>query len=380
MSKENKPYVGVITFHAAYNVGSALQAYATQQILDRLGFDNEIIDYRTRSQTLFYRKLLTLEFGKNEFFYRLLRMPEKKLLLKRAQKFDSFLEEHLRVSKRSYSNYEELHSANTQYSVLFSGSDQVWNENCVEFRSESADSIRAYFLDFQELPGKKVSYASSIGTMTDEQLQKYFTCLNTFDSIAVREKSAALRLEAMLGRPVYNVLDPTLLLNSNDYSRLGMYRPDVGQRYLLFYTLANYKKLLRWTGFLEQYAEKLGMPVICLSPLKKVFSKNMRMLTDAGPIDFLSYLQNAELVVTDSFHATAFSVNFGVPVFALSDSKDRRKTELLERFGLEGRIIGEMQELENIDDYSCNYDKAQEELKIQRQSSISYLEKAISGD
>ena len=149
--------IGLFTFHAAHNYGSVLQAYATQNFIKKCGFECEIINYRMPNQKKFYNNLYSFSFGFKKGIQKLMRFSEHKERKKRANKFEKFISDDLKTTVREYSGYEQLTSIVRKYDVLISGSDQVWNENCVaEFHTEPKNSIYPFYLKFDNIKAKKM--------------------------------------------------------------------------------------------------------------------------------------------------------------------------------------------------------------------------------
>lgn len=370
--------VGIMTFHAAYNFGSALQAYATQAVVDHLGYANEIINYRLKNQATYYGSLYTFKFGFKAGLRRCFRILEDRKRRRRAAKFENFIQNRLRLGAKRYKTYGALKDANLGYDILLSGSDQIWNKNCVaEFATEPEDSILAYFLGFQDHSARRVSYASSIGSMKEEQIRAYVPYLARYDALSVREADSARMLSVMLERPVRTALDPTLLLDANEWNLPELYRP--AGRYVFLYTLGSAKKLRLWSDSIVRFAGRFGLKVICIAPLCKVTAPGIKEYVDAGPFDFLSYLKNAEVVLTDSYHGTAFSVNFGVPFYTMSKTADFRSRQLLENVRLQNRMVDAPADLDGIRDYACNFAQARHLLAKAREQSVGYLRDALAG-
>ena len=115
-----KKTVGIITFHASHNYGSMLQAYALQQVILSLGFECEIINFRTLRQKTFYKPIWERGniFGK--FKRLLLYAPFHNKLLKKHQLFEEFLQTEFRLSKKEYATLHELEQANLRYDYYIS--------------------------------------------------------------------------------------------------------------------------------------------------------------------------------------------------------------------------------------------------------------------
>ena len=207
--------------------------------------------------------------------------------------------------------------------------------------------------------------------MKKDEIEKYLNYLEKFQSISIRESEGAELLSSMLGRTVYNTLDPTLMLNSEGWKLDGTYSVD--EDYIFVYTLNRFKAANEFVKNAKDLAKKLGKKVVCVSPLSNILDKDIETHADFGPLDFLSYIRCASLVITDSFHGTAFSVNFRVPFYNIGKGQDSRKVQLLKKLGLESRICGNFEELIYLNDCACEFDEATKRLNEERYKTRQYL-------
>lgn len=371
--------VGLITYHAAYNFGSVLQAYGTIRTIEKLGFQVETIDYRTPSQTFWYQTDFSHKKGLRSMIdnwgFQFIRSARKE----RARKFEEFIDRFLNPTSQRYTCYDQIRDAKFHYDILVSGSDQVWNFGCGEFKYEPQEAILPYFLDFGK-PQKRVAYASSFGNQTLRNIRKYKNRLCSYDSLSTREPIIRDYMETVTERDVELVCDPTWLLDKDEWlSMPGIYRPEVERPYIFVYALYwNFRSLNRWLPAIKQLAKKLGMDVYCISPLNYCNDKEINMLQDAGPLDFLSYIGNASLVITNTFHGTIFSMNFERPFFSCCVQPGSRQGQMLALCGLEDRIINSPSELLEDDDYELDFKNSSNEIRDLRAKSINYLNKALN--
>lgn len=377
MNVNNK--IGLITYHAAYNFGSVLQAYGTILTIEKFGFQVETIDYRTPSQTFWYQTDFSHKKGIRSMIdnwgFQFIKSARKE----RARKFEEFIAKFLNPTSQKYTCYDQIRDAKFPYDILVSGSDQVWNIGCGEFKYEPQEAILPYFLDFGN-PQKRVAYASSFGNQTLRNIRKYKNRLCSYDSLSTREPIIRDYMETVTERDVELVCDPTWLLDKDEWLSLpGIYRPEVERPYIFVYALYwNFRSLNRWLPAIKQLAKKLEMDVFCISPLNYCNDKEINMLQDAGPLDFLSYIGNASLVITNTFHGTIFSMNFERPFFSCCVQPGSRQGQMLALCGLEDRIINSPSELLEDDDYELDFKNSSNEIRDLRAKSINYLNKALN--
>lgn len=375
--------VGLMTFHAAHNYGSVLQAYATQKNIENLGYDCEIINYRLPNQLEYYNKLISTKFGKKAFLRGILSLSEFLQRREKREKFESFIHEKLRLSNGEIHTFQELSKMSLPYATLVTGSDQVWNTHCTaEFANEPADSIRGYFLDFGPDSIKRIAYSASIGSMSKDEIAVFQKQLQKYDAISVREKDGAEIISRLLNRSVENTLDPTLLLNRKEWLDFAGEPKTVPQNpYIFVYTLTkSTKQYYKMLSEIKAFAKRRNLEVVCVSPFRPGLLNGVKTDNACGPLDFLQYLANASLVITDSFHGTAFSINLEVPFYTLNIGRDFRKQLLLEKVKLFDRLIHSTEDFIEIKDYSCDFTESRKLLEKERECSIQYLRNALAVD
>jgi polysaccharide pyruvyl transferase WcaK-like protein len=261
------------------------------------------------------------------------------------------------------------------YDIYVAGSDQIWNPSCISNKSV-LDKI--YFLEFAKDGPKKISYASSIGgykfSATEELLVKEY--LNKFDSISVREKATQLYLQGLLEKQVQHVLDPTLLLDKNEWLRVSEVSSEFvpNERYILLYTVPKTPLIKK---VVEELSKKLQIKVIAIDQGLSAGVKVDKQIRDAGPKEFLRLFACAEFVITDSFHGVCYSLNFERPFVAVSVGVHSSRIEsLLNLVGLDDRLINNDSLIKDIK-IEYNYLHAYQMLSIERGKSLEYISEAL---
>lgn len=373
--------VGIITVHCLPNWGSVLQAYALQQIIKRLGFEVENIDYRfpnefhwERGKKWGMKPPLTLRNMfrsiKNTAMYTMNLKARPLMYL-----LDLFIKNNMKLSKR-YINYNELHKNPPIYDIYVSGSDQIWNPNTML-------GDYSYMFDFAPVDAKIISYASSFScrNIPESMKPQYKRHLSRYASITVRENNGKLIINELLGRDAKVVLDPSLLLDGNEWSLLSMSGRKclLPPKYILCYMLAyTYSADEPMSILLTRVQEKFKWPVIMLKNSPCNFTGEQFVLPKnygVGIPEFLYLIQNASIVVSSSFHGTAFALNMGIPLVALAkENEDDRIASLVSNIGLANDILVMESEVEN-KRFSPFYDvaKEQDRLNSLRKMSIDYL-------
>ena len=176
--------IGIITYHAPYNFGSTLQAYATQEKLKSFGYAIEIVNYRMLPQKEAY-SLIRKNSGKREFLLDLEQLPVFPQKRKRGQRFEKFFNSYLNLTQE-FADPEQFQALSANYNVMISGSDQIWNPNY-----NINDNLNLNLLEFAD-QSKRIAYSASIGLrkLPDKYVGEYKRALSEFSFISVREESA----------------------------------------------------------------------------------------------------------------------------------------------------------------------------------------------
>lgn len=354
-----------ITFHAAYNFGANLQAYALQEYIKKLdkNISYNIINYRNNIQKQMFDYKTMNSKGKILFINK---------LKKRQERFEKFINENLNITVQEYNTDKSLKNADINYDYYISGSDQIWNLYAREFDWN-------YYLDFVK-NGKKISYAASIGPnnrdISSEQKNKIKSLINQYNWISVREEGTFQFIKELTDKNIETNIDPTLLLEKKDWERL-ISGKIYDEPYILYYTL---KPSVNRSLFLKKLGKKMKKKIIVANPsIKYDIIGGFVKKYESGPIEFLNLVKNADLIISSSFHGTVFAIIFNKLFYSLNGKKDLRIKTLLKNTKLENRAIDEE---DNIDEIiknadNINFNTVNNILKQQREKSRQYLIKAL---
>lgn len=364
--------VAVITRHAVTNYGSLLQVVATQQVIEDMGHTCEIIDYIREDEhysqldkTMLAQKPSWNNNPIKRTLYLALRKPES---VKAGRKFEEERKKYLHLTKR-YINSEQLLSDKPAADVYMTGSDQVWGPIGSDLYDDS------FFLTFTEDNDKRVSYAASFGrTEMSAETKKHFSdCLGRYNHISVRENSA-VEILSQMGMRVSQVLDPTLLLDSSYWSCMAT-PIRTKQKYVLVYQIHNDKCV---GAYADKVAKAKGLPLIRISPAFHQAIREGKFVWCPKVGEFLSYIKNAECLITDSFHGTAFAINFNTPfVEVLPNNKTgTRNISILTLTGLTDRILTDDNDL-NLAERRIDFSYANTMIEEERRKSLYLLKMMI---
>lgn len=364
--------IAVITLHRIVNYGSVLQTYATQKILENLGQKVEIIDYIDERMTLLgmLKRLKTKKsILKNPLICLIAQLVMFPSYLKRFPVFWGFLKRHIKLTATKYHSFDEIQKNIPTADCYCTGSDQVWNSGW----NEKID--RSFFLDFVPKDKPCFAYAASFGKkkLEDWEIPETKVLLKKYFAISCREK-AGTEILANLGIASEHVLDPTLLVNADDWKRIASNRFS-NQKYVFVYNL---NRSARIDEVASQLSKEKNLPIYTVSYCyHEVFSRKGKVFVCPEVEDFLSLIANADTVVTDSFHATVFSINFSRNLYVVyPENFSSRLASIVELLGLNRRVVCGNSE-NNLDRLPIDYTLVQQRLNAERQKSIHFLEQCI---
>jgi hypothetical protein len=364
--------VGIVTIHMAYNYGAVLQAYALKHTIRKLGNICEIIDYRVESIYGCYYPFADFYLsGLNLFSITGLRYIKYNLLSKirwdKTAKFEHFIKKEL--SKNRIHNLKEL--KDIDYDIVVYGSDQIWN------RSITGGEFEPFYFG-KEIPHevKKISYAASCGNANEDlKDDSYFLELvDEFDSISVREYELKDYLVSA-GKKAEVVLDPTLLLDKNEWIDFIKKTNRRSEKYLLIYTIYDSPSIRQRA---KKIAKENGLKIYEIDPNGETCAD--KVFNNLSPYEFVEVFSNAMYVLTNTFHGTCFSVIMNKEFEVYLDKHKRNNSRIvnfLTTIDLGNRISfsengNEIKMKEKID-----YMRVNLQLTSLRKKSIEYLEHNI---
>lgn len=362
--------IGLVTWLGSGNFGTTLQAFALNERLKSLGFD--VLFFTKYDNKIFVKRILSF-FGypilRNKAFF-------NKVCPNNGYKLYDFIHGNFKIVSPVFkSDFTKLVNSTD---VFISGSDQIWNVR------HKYDSFM--FLDFVG-EKKRVAYASSMGisSIPEEYKNDMKLLLLKFAHIGVREKAAVDVLSDLTRRnDIVQVLDPTFLLRPDDWKNVAdnvYYEFELPKKYILCYLIGNNDDYVRQ---IKDVREKTNIQNIVIIPSAETPNLNVDgaiLYPYAGPREFVDLIGKATLVCTDSFHATALSINMAkdfVEFIRFKDSdgnsQNSRIYDVLNHYHLENRIYNAGGE-----DWHGYIDhvKVQEILEADRIFSENYLVDSI---
>lgn len=335
--------IGILTFYWADDYGGMLQAYALKRQLELLGEAAEIVPYAPfRLTGRYWLFPLCAELRGEGLRYYIHRYMAKYNL----RRGGGFWRQRSRMSwfRRKYlTDRLPVRSAGKlsleKYRIVFVGSDQVWNPDITACLDD------AYI---GNIPGREecrlISYGASLGgkRFSEAEERKFVRYVKEFAAVSLREQADAVYVEKLLGRKAYDVLDPVLLLDRQEWERVAKLPEESG--YILIYLTEYCEPLLRCARALSK---QLGKKIISLSkdtlltenPDDESSFQDIELQNYGGPPEFLGYIQNAGCVLTNSFHATAFSILLEKRFLTYRHgNRSVRLEDLLRKLGISGHL------------------------------------------
>ena len=365
--------IGILTLPLHTNYGGILQAYALQTVLERMGHEVHVIEKKRRPLSISIQKM-PFCYGKRivkniigrkcPIFYEQKYNREQPII---RQNTDKFIKKYIHIAE--YDDFSDIKES--EYDAIVVGSDQVWRPKYF-----GLNQIENAYLKFAEGWNiKRIAYSASFGTdeweYTPKQTEECGRQLRMFDVVSVREDSAVNLCKKHFGVEAQHVLDPTMLLDREDYIKL--------------FTEANTPKskgnLLCY--ILDETEEKKAL-IKRVADEKELIPFNVKSQSDdinspvsdriQPPLEqWLRGFYDAEFVVTDSFHACVFSILFNKPflVYGNASRGMSRFISLLNMFGLEDRLVLTVEDTCNLKD--IEYKKVDDKLESLRKQSKDYL-------
>lgn len=344
----------IVTVYNSENCGSFLQAYAMMKTLMRMGYQVSFLKRSTKNTSHDFRKTIkkivkhlhNLDFSKAISSW------------KQWYKFN--------VAQRAFNVCDLKDNCYRVADLIVLGSDTIWN-----FDSEYFVKNASRYTGSEFTRKKVISYAASVGNTSLEKFKSIVSNtggLTNLESVLVRDKQTQIIVESTTSKKANIVCDPTLLLSKGDYNTFLCKYPHK-QKCLVLYCFDDIDRDIRET--IISYARNNNL---IIASLIKYFS-----WADINPItcpeNLITYYSNAVAVVTDTFHGTAFSINFGIP-FAVIDRGKMKVKELLTAYNATDHEFSKVDEFEHIID-NMDFSLIKTRIQAIRTESLQLLKETI---
>lgn len=363
--------IKTITCHDVGNVGASLQAYALSSYLSALGHDVQIIDYKPgfKSKYDILFEVSNPRFDKPfvRLAYCAAKLPGRIKWLKSEKHkiFREFKQNHLPTTKL-YNSINALRADPPEADVYFAGSDQIWNPLLPNGKNP------AFYLDFGSKDTVRASYGASfaVNAINEKIKPQISEWLENFDYISVREKSGLAILEDLGIKNAVNVMDPVFLISKEEWKKLNRY--DTGCGYILVYDFDRCNKV-------KEAAIKLAAETDC--KIYSIFDVDYadRCFSTKGPLEFISLVHNADYVISNSFHASAFSILFEKQFWVFNREEDinTRMQDLTDSLGISDRLVKDKEGITIAS--KIDYKSVYEKLNPMIDFSKDYINRVLAG-
>ncbi|WP_034451986.1 polysaccharide pyruvyl transferase family protein [Butyrivibrio sp. AE2032] len=369
--------IGIMTFQASHNCGSMLQAYALQHTLaQRYGADVEIIDFANAGSRNMY-SMVDLGLSKGAIKNNINNIRYYKVLKKYHSEYEDFKKKHLVTTEKKYKSAKELLGIEKNYDLLVSGGDQVWNVRC-------NDADEAYYLSFAKNV-RKVAYSPSMGGVNINtaavDVNKYREYVLDYEAVSIREPNGQKWLKELTGKEYPIIADPVFLLSHKEWMQ-QFKLPDIEEKFIFNY--AFYHNREDANEALMRISKETGLPIYVMDTkswnIYHLDKYGIKAYKQTGPLAFLTLMDKAEMVLTQSFHGTVFASMFHKPFWSyvtpkeMNRSDDDRATAILDQLGLRDRfvVIDDLPKM----DYMKKIDFSETDVKVEklREDAFAYID------
>ena len=341
-----------ITYAHSPNYGSCLQTFALLNAIESLKICGEDCSYQ----------IIPIQLCKDYPLYGLSDRLVNLLLKWNRMQYKPFYNKYLNFVKCDY--IRDLSQLNNQFDAFTCGSDVIWNDT---FNRR----VGAYFLDFADK--YRFSYAASFGKaeLSKDYISYIGDKIDRLNAISVREQSAVQIAKSFTNKPVKVVSDPVLLLDSKKWSEIAI-SPSLKEPYIFVYATHLNDTIL---SFLNKLKAVTNLRVVwAVAGPKQAIKRGIFKVQK--PDEWLGLLENAEYVVTNSFHATAFSVLFHKKFYTVvygdkAKGINVRMNDFLNSMELENRIFSDIPS--EIDLSEIDFSSPDEKIRLMREDSLEYL-------
>jgi len=364
--------IKTITCHKVYNYGASLQEYALLKYLNNNGHTAETINY-TPSYLSNHFNLAAIsnpKYNTNwlvKFLYVIAKLPQRLPLLKRKKAFDIFEQKYISSTQVKYLTNEDLKKNLPDADAYICGSDQIWNS----FFQNGKDP--AFYLDFVPEDKLKISYAASFAIDEIEDGLKNFVKekVSRINYVSVRENSGVKILNKLGLKNIEEVLDPVFLLNAQHW--IDNFVTPIKENYIFVYDCDANEQI---KNIVKETSKRYHLKIYTVNQNIKYAHKNYYQ---KGPKTFLSLIYGASFVVSNSFHAVAFSLIFNKLFFVVdrNENINTRMRDIMNMVGLSNLHLGK-DEYKTFDKVQIDYKKVNEILKSKIKESNSFLNNALS--
>lgn len=385
--------IAILTYYeSSDNYGQILQCFALQQYLLNLGHDAYLVKYSpkeehpSKQKRIFniLKKIINITYIKKYIASKRLQREELELKsrnekLNSQREFELFRKKYIKSTDNIYHSIDELKNNPPDADIYVCGSDQVWRDSLKQ------DNVAGWYLQFGKKDVQRISYAASIGrNIAKDEEEIFIRYLSAFDAISLREKKARDYCKTIGFHNAELVCDPTILLTSDYYQKNLKTKAILKEKPYVFFYILNIvsKDEFPW-DVINQQIHNRGWEIKSVCSSGYYQARNIIPETDnilATVPEWIELIQNAEFIITSSFHGAVFSILFHKPFIVLplkgdhADANDRIKS-LLNELDLNSQLCFNGEDIIKAFDFSIDWDSVEDKIALLRQSGEKFIER-----
>ena len=358
--------IAIITMHGVWNYGSVLQSLATNKFFSDLECEVEFINYKRDDYKSIAGFMKDLRKRNSLIVFAIKAIIILPTLIRWKKIFGGFCKKNLNISSIEYTSEEDLEKNTPIADIYCTGSDQVWNSTL------NKGILEPFFLKFVPKDKPCISFSASFGKKQLENWEKEKTLklLSRYQYITVRESSGVTICQDLGLKNIHQILDPTLLQSEGYWLKLIKKR-NIKKDYLLVYQLHKEDGL---DDYIRKLSKKLNLEIVRVCYRYDEYRKLGKSLLIPSVEELLSAIYHASLIITDSFHVTAFSTNFNKKFISIVPEHQfgGRISSLLQKIGLEQMTIHNFNDFSPLN-YEANWEKVNKIYEEERKKTRSFF-------
>lgn len=366
--------IGIMSMQRIKNYGSFLQAFGLKKLIEELGYEVEFVDYHIEEPIIKEEAKV-----KSDKIRKVLKTLAGDAPL--AQKIQYiFHKKNFGTKYYTLLGLTEKPNYNAKIDTLVIGSDEVFN--CIQKNKNVGYSLELFGKDNNA--EKIITYAASFGNTTMDKLRQYnkeneiSQLLSKFDNISVRDENSGNIVETLTNKKVKYHLDPVIIYDYMNECNL-IPKINLKEKYMIVYAYSG-RISSKESDYIRNYAKKHNLKVYAIGGAQKCADK----FIDCTPFEVLAYFNNAEIVVTDTFHGSIFSIitkrNFVTLVrksVGYTYGNEEKLTDLLNRLELKDRAIFDIKDMDNKINNTIDFESIDKIIKNARNNTINYFKENL---
>ena len=357
--------IGILTNHTVHNHGAVLQLYALEKVLEQKGCSACALNYKRNYD--FLETNLTdkyeLSFRSIPYYFSFLKERGLGSVVYNYKK-----RKLLSRFKREKEMVGEYYSRAKSLDAVFVGSDEVFSIDvgmppCMYGHGVPSEHIFSYGASFGST-GKKQIENRHVQALIESGIRQ-------FEMVSVRDQNS-LKLVRSFGRDDAALVCDPVILYGYQAEKAKMRRP-VEEKYVLCYSYDKNMNRPEEQQAIRAIAARMGAKVYSVGFYHKWCDRSVNV----DPIELLGYVLYAELVVTDTFHGSVMSIITNTPFCAMARGNSNKLENLLDEYGLSGRLVQQIEEIQSLSEKEINWIKVNKSIEERKTIGITFIESCL---